>query len=109
VIAQLFAKRCNIVIEPAALSSFSRTTEWLCTTPNTRPGEPADKLIDLAGNGRFVRTVIEGSTRKAKARMASDPSVDLLTADESKIRTITRADIDGAMSDVLAALDLAAP
>jgi len=106
-IAQLFAKRFNIVIEPAALVSFSRTTEWLCTTPNTRPGEP-EKLIDIAGNGRFVRTVIEGATRKAKARMASDPSVDLLTADESKIRTITRADIDGAMTDVLAALDLVA-
>ena len=107
-IAQLFARRFHIVIEPAALSSFSTTTEWLCTTPNTRPGEP-EKLIDLAGNGRFVRTVIEGATRKAKARMASDPSVDLLTADESKIRTITRPDIDGAMTDVLAALDLVAP
>lgn len=107
-IAQLFAKRFHIVIEPAALNSFSATAQWLCTTSNARPGEP-EKLIDLAGNGRFVRTVIEGATRKAKARMASDPSVDLLTADESKIRTITRADIDGAMTDVLAALDLVAP
>ena len=41
--------------------------------------------------------------------MASDPSVDLLTADESKIRTITRTDIDGAMTDVLAALNIVSP
>lgn len=107
-ILQLFARRFHIVIEPAALASFSTTAEWLCTTPNMRPGEP-DKLIDLAGNGRFVRTVIEGATRKAKARMASDPSVDLLTADESKVRTITRPDIEGALTDVLAALELVAP
>ncbi len=107
-IAQLFAKRFKIVIEPSALASFSVTTEWLCTTPNTRESEPG-KLIDVAGNGRFVRTAIEAATRKAKARMASDPSVDLLTADESKIRTITKADIDGAITDVLAALNIVAP
>jgi hypothetical protein len=102
-IAQLFAKRFHVVIEPATLASFSATAEWLCTTPNTRPGEP-DKLIDLAGNSRFVRTVIEQATRKAKVCIASDPSVDLLTAGVSKISTITRGDIDGALTDVLAAL-----
>ena len=107
-IAQLFATRFNIVIEPAALSSFSATAEWLCTTPNTGDGEP-HKLIDVAGNGRFVRTVIEAATRKAKARMAADPTVDLLTADETKIKTITRNDIDGAMTDVLAALNIVSP
>ena len=107
-IAQLFARRFHIVIEPAALSSFSATAEWLCTTPNTRAGEP-DKLIDLAGNGRFVRTVIEQATRKAKARIASDPTVDILTADLSKISTITMPDIDGALTDVLTALELVAP
>ncbi|MEB3980204.1 AAA family ATPase [Mycobacterium sp. 663a-19] len=107
-IAQLFARRFHIVIEPVALTSFSTTAEWLCTTPNTGDGEP-NKLIDVAGNGRFVRTVIEAATRKAKARMAADPTVDLLTADEGKIRTITRNDIDGAITDVLAALNIVAP
>lgn len=107
-IARLFARRFHIVIEPAALASFSTTAEWLCTTPNTGDGEP-NKLIDVAGNGRFVRTVIEAATRKAKARMAADPTVDLLTADEGKIRTITRNDIDSAITDVLAALNIVAP
>ena len=107
-IAELFARRFHIVIEPAAVSRFAATAEWLCTTLNTHAGEP-DKLIDLAGNGRFVRTVIEQATRKAKARIASDPTVDILTADLSKISTITLSDIDGALTDVLTALELVAP
>ncbi|MGH3966640.1 MAG: AAA family ATPase [Mycobacterium sp.] len=107
-IAELFARRFHIVIEPAALSRFTATAQWLCTTPSTRPGDP-DMLIDVAGNGRFVRTVMEQATRKAKARMAADPAVDLLTADLSKISTITLPDIDGALTDVLTALELVAP
>lgn len=106
-IALLFAKRSRIIIEPDALVSFRATTQWLCTTMDTRKDQPDDaKLIDAAGNGRFVRIVVERATRKAKSRMASDPSIDLLTADESKVRTITKADMEIAIAEVLAAIDL---
>jgi hypothetical protein len=66
-------------------------------------------LIDVAANGRFARTVIEQALRKAKARIAADPTVDLLTADLSSISTITQADIDAALSDVLLSLELVTP
>jgi hypothetical protein len=109
-IAQLFAKRGHVTIEPAALERFAVVAKWLCATPNTRPDEPdLELLVDVAGNGRFVRTVIEQATRKAKARMASDPTVDLLTADLSAISMVTLADMEAALKDVLAALELSSP
>lgn len=107
-IAQLFAARFHVAIEPAALKRFSSTAEWLCSTPSTRPGEQ-QMLIDVAANGRFARTVIEQALRKAKARIAADPTVDLLTADLSSISTITQADMDAALSDVLLSLELVTP
>lgn len=106
-IAELFAARFHVAIEPAALSRFSSNAEWLCNTPSTRPGDP-HMLIDIAANGRFARTVIEQALRKAKARVAADPSVDLLHADLSSISTITQADMDAALTDVLTALELVA-
>lgn len=107
-IAELFAARFHVAIEPSALSRFSSNAEWLCNTPSTRPGEP-HMLIDVAANGRFARTVIEQALRKAKARIAADPTVDLLTADLSSISTITLADMDAALTDVLAAFELVTP
>lgn len=107
-IAQLFASRFHVGIEAAALSRFKSAAEWLCSTPNTRAGD-SQMLIDVAANGRFARTVIEQATRKAKARIAADPTVDLLTADLSSISTITQTDMDAALTDVLTALELVAP
>jgi type VII secretion ATPase EccA len=107
-IAELFAARFHVAIEPAALSRFSSNAEWLCNTPSTRPGDP-HMLIDIAANGRFARTVIEQALRKAKARIAADPTVDLLHADLSSISTITLADMDAALTDVLTALELVTP
>jgi len=109
-IAQLFAKRGHVTIEPAALERFATVAKWLCATLNTRPDEPdLELLVDVAGNGRFVRTVIEQATRKAKARMASDPTVDLLTADLSAISLLTADDMEAALKDVLMALELSSP
>lgn len=107
-IAELFAARFHVAVESTALSRFSSTAEWLCNTPSTRPGDP-HMLIDVAANGRFARTVIEQALRKAKARIAADPTVDLLTADLSSISTITLPDMDAALTDVLAALELVTP
>ncbi|MEE6140515.1 AAA family ATPase [Mycobacterium sp. 050128] len=107
-IAELFAARFHVAMEPAALKRFSSTAEWLCNTPSTRPGEP-QMLIDVAANGRFARTVIEQALRKAKARIAADPTVDLLTADLGSISTITQADMDAALNDVLLSLELVTP
>ena len=109
-IAQLFAKRGHVTIEPAALERFAVVAKWLCATLNSRPDEPdLELLVDVAGNGRFVRTVIEQATRKAKARMASDPTVDLLTADLSAISLLTADDMEAALKDVLMALELSSP
>ena len=106
-IAQLFARRAHVTIEAEALEKFTTIAKWLCTTPNTRRDEPdLELLIDVAGNGRYARTVVEKATRKAKARTASDPGVDLLTADLSVISMIMLADMDVALSDVLTALEL---
>lgn len=101
-IAELFAVRAHVSIQAEALAHFSAVAQWLCTTPST--GSPdVTLLIDIAANGRFVRTVIDQATRKAKVRNAADPTLDLLTADLDTISAITYTDMESAISDVLAA------
>ncbi len=107
-IARLFATRSHVNIQAAALEHFSDVAQWLCSTPSTHSPDAAP-LIDIAANGRFVRTVIEQATRKAKARNAADPALDLLTADIEEISAITLADMESAITDVLTANNIATP
>ena len=106
---QLIAKTRDSELTEAAYDELVSRCTALYEAQSVDPSGKVRRNIDVAGNGRFVRTVIEAATRKAKARMAADPTVDLLTADESKIKTITRNDIDGAITDVLAALNIVSP
>ena len=106
-IAGLFAARSHVNIRPDAIEHLRDIVDWLCTTPNTVNTDAAF-LIDVANNARFVRSVIEQATRKAKVRNAADPSIDLLTADLSAISAIARTDMETATHEVLVAYNIVA-
>lgn len=108
-IAELFAKRFRLNVHPDALTHLHSVVEWLCTTPATTSDPGATWLIDIVNNARFVRSVIEQGTRKAKVRNAADPTIDLLTADLATITAITQPDMASAISDVLAANNIITP
>ncbi|MGV7254571.1 AAA family ATPase [Mycobacterium kansasii] len=105
-IAQLFAREFRVTISPGALEHFTTVTGWLCTTPANDTHNQL--LIDIAANGRYARNVLASATEKMKARNASDPSIDLLTADLDAISAITADDMRSAVTEYLTAAHITA-
>ena len=116
-IAHLFARKFRVTISEPASDYFASVAHWLCTTRASDDhaallGEidnPDALLIDVASNGRYVRNVLSEATTKMKARNATDPTIDLMTADLDTIRTIDVDDMRAAIGDVLTANEIRPP
>lgn len=100
-IAAMFAQNYRVLVHPEAIDTFGRYTSWLTGTATNNPENPAETLIDIAGNGRYVRNVMSEAVEKMKARIVSDPSIDLATADSDLLRTVIDADMTDALREVL--------
>lgn len=101
-IAQLMADASRVLLHPAAAATFRDVTEWLATTAPANPRDPAELLIDVAGNGRYVRNVMSEAVVRMKARLVAEASIDLATIELDSARTVTNADMREALTDVLA-------
>ncbi|WP_433734761.1 type VII secretion AAA-ATPase EccA [Nocardia sp. CA-129566] len=66
-------------------------------------GQPR-RGIDLAGNGRFVRNIIESAEEEREFRLANDDSLDLSAVDETVLMRIEAPDMQAALGSVLASL-----
>ena len=116
-IANLFARKFRVTISEPANDYFASVAHWLCTTRASDDhaallGEidnPDALLIDVASNGRYVRNVLSEATTKMKARNATDPAIDLMTADLDTIRTIDVSDMRDAINHVLTANEIRPP
>jgi type VII secretion ATPase EccA len=62
--------------------------------------------IDLAGNGRFVRNVIEAAEEEREHRLSERYGADLEALDEQQLMRIDRADMKAALNSVVGALNL---
>ena len=65
----------------------------------------AYRLIDLAGNGRFVRNVVEAAEEEREFRLGSG-DIDLADLSTADLTTITADDMRAALSTVLGGLRL---
>ncbi|PPJ22166.1 type VII secretion AAA-ATPase EccA [Nocardia nova] len=62
------------------------------------------RAVDLAGNGRFIRNVIEAAEEEREFRLATDESIDLSAVDETVLMRIEGADMAKALEGVLGGL-----
>ncbi|MGW4371820.1 type VII secretion AAA-ATPase EccA [Nocardia takedensis] len=62
------------------------------------------RAVDLAGNGRFIRNVIEAAEEEREFRLATDESIDLAQVDAEVLMRIEAADMRNALEGVLATL-----
>jgi SpoVK/Ycf46/Vps4 family AAA+-type ATPase len=116
-IAHLFAAKFRVIISEPAFDYFATVAQWLCTTRASDDhaallgeiDDPNALLIDVASNGRYVRNVLSEATTKMKSRNATDPTIDLMTADLDTIRTIQADDMRAAIAEVLAANEIRPP
>ncbi|MET7768269.1 type VII secretion AAA-ATPase EccA [Nocardia sp. NPDC005366] len=60
--------------------------------------------VDIAGNGRFIRNVIESAEEEREYRLAMDESLDPHSLDEETLMRIEPADMRNALQIVLASL-----
>ncbi|WP_306360381.1 type VII secretion AAA-ATPase EccA [Nocardia sp. CC227C] len=68
-------------------------------------GQPR-RGVDLAGNGRFIRNLIEAAEEEREFRLANDDSIDLHDVDESVLMRIEVPDMRAALQTVLTSLGL---
>ncbi len=101
-IAAQFAEKYRVLVDPDAVRTFQQITHWLTATSTANPEDGSESLVDIAGNGRYVRNVISEAVEKMKARVASDASIDLATAELDLLRTVTIDDMNDAISGILA-------
>lgn len=65
------------------------------------------RTIDLAGNGRFIRNVIESAEEEREYRLSEDHGASVADLDESALMRIESADMQAALKNVLGMLSRA--
>lgn len=89
-------------LTPDARSELVARCGRLCDATRRDSSGAPRRLIDAAGNGRFVRNVVESAEEEREFRLASSDSFDTLSEDE--LRRIEHADIATALDTVCATL-----
>jgi ESX secretion system protein EccA len=104
-IAQLFAKDTfRVILSQPAIEVLASTCQWLCATPANDTF--AHQLIDIAGNGRFIRNAVNEAAGKMKDRNVSTLGLDLATEDLDALRTIAAEDMRSAITEILESSDI---
>ncbi|ORA29324.1 type VII secretion AAA-ATPase EccA [Mycobacterium aquaticum] len=103
-IAASMAAQKESTIDPAASELLQRVCAKLAehqvetTDSNGQAGKPR-RILDVAGNGRFIRNVIEESFDEQMLRIAEE--LDTGDVDDTTMTTITERDIAAALRTVL--------
>ena len=98
------AKSRDSQMSDEALQLLIKACEGLYQTERVDQSGQKRRGIDLAGNGRFVRNVIESAEEEREFRLANDDSLDLTAIDESVLMRIEIPDMQAALSSILATL-----
>ncbi|MEV0293233.1 type VII secretion AAA-ATPase EccA [Nocardia sp. NPDC050710] len=103
-IGQLIAKSRDSDLSEEALALLERACDGLYNSEKTDQSGQPRRGIDLAGNGRFVRNVIEAAEEEREFRLANDDSLDLSAVDESVLMRVEAPDMQAALTTVLSSL-----
>ncbi|MGW6724427.1 type VII secretion AAA-ATPase EccA [Nocardia sp. NPDC055029] len=103
-IGEVIAKSRDSVLSEGALAQLVQACDGLYNSERVDQSGQQRRGIDLAGNGRFIRNVIESAEEEREFRLANDDSLDLDAVDESVLMRIEEADMAAALTGVLASL-----
>ncbi|WP_280212805.1 type VII secretion AAA-ATPase EccA [Nocardia cyriacigeorgica] len=103
-IGKLIASSRDSELSEDAVRLLEQACERLYNSERTDQSGQPRRGIDLAGNGRFVRNVIEAAEEEREFRLANDESLDLTAVDESVLMRIEAPDMEAALAGVLASL-----
>ncbi|MET8650212.1 type VII secretion AAA-ATPase EccA [Nocardia aurea] len=103
-IGQFIAKKRDSDVADEALALLIQACEVLYAREVADQNGATHRGIDLAGNGRFVRNVIEAAEEEREFRLATDESLDLSSVDADVLMRIEAVDMQNALDNVLATL-----
>ncbi|WP_328390925.1 type VII secretion AAA-ATPase EccA [Nocardia sp. NBC_00416] len=105
-IAEVIAKKRDSDVSEEALKVLIRACDHLYAMESTDQSGQPRRGVDMAGNGRFIRNVIEAAEEEREFRLANDESLDLTEIDEAVLRRIEEPDMRLALGTVLDSLNI---
>jgi type VII secretion ATPase EccA len=103
-IGRLIAKSRDSELTEAAYDELVATCRTLCESESSDNSGQIRRRIDLVGNGRFVRNVIEAAEEEREYRLSEDHGASLENLDETELMRIEAADMTAALKNVLGML-----
>lgn len=100
-IGRLIARSRDSELTEAAYDELVSASTRLCETESTDHAGKFRRNIDLVGNGRFVRNVIEAAEEEREFRLSESHGTDLAELDEEELMRIEVADMKGALNSVM--------
>ena len=105
-IATRMAEKRDSVFEPAALEHMESLFGQLATATTPDTAGVARRSLDIAGNGRFVRNLVERSEEEREYRLDHSAAEDFTDDD---LMTITDTDVNNSALPLLRGLGLTVP
>lgn len=103
-IGRLTAQRRDSELSESACDELVKACETLYETTSADDSGQIRRGIDLAGNGRFVRNVIEAAEEEREHRLAEEHEAALEDLDEAELMRIDAVDMRAALKSALAML-----
>jgi type VII secretion ATPase EccA len=103
-IGRLIARARDSELSDAAYEELVAACTTLCQGESLDAGGQMRRSIDLAGNGRFVRNVIEAAEEEREYRLSESHGLNLQDLDEAQLMRIELPDMQGALKQVLGML-----
>ncbi|WP_067674183.1 type VII secretion AAA-ATPase EccA [Nocardia miyunensis] len=105
-IGEVIAKSRDSELAEEATALLVEACQRLYEMESTDQNGQPRRGVDLAGNGRFIRNVIEAAEEEREFRLANDDSLDLTDVDEAVLMRIEAPDMRAALVTILASLGL---
>ncbi|OHU86034.1 type VII secretion AAA-ATPase EccA [Mycobacterium talmoniae] len=103
-IGRLIAQTRDSELSEAAYDELVEACKTLYETESTDDSGQVRRRIDLAGNGRFVRNVIESAEEEREYRLSEDHGASVENLDEAELMRIEASDMRAALKSVLGML-----
>ncbi|MGW6423866.1 type VII secretion AAA-ATPase EccA [Nocardia sp. NPDC055053] len=105
-IGEIIAGSRDSQLSEAALAALVESCTFLYELESTDQSGQPRRGVDLAGNGRFIRNVIEAAEEEREFRLANDVDVDLSEVDDDVLMRIEESDMRTALDSIIATLNV---
>lgn len=108
-IAHKMAEQRDSAFEPAALEDMERLFAHLAATSKPDFNGVSRRCLDIAGNGRFVRNLVEKSEEEREFRLDHSEQAGTGEFTDEELITITAGDVANTVEPLLRGLGLEVP